>query len=272
MPLYIDIHELHGATAADVAQAHVADVEIQAAHGVNYLKYWVNESCGKAYCLVDAPNPEAAVQVHMEAHGLAPGRIIEVQPEIVDAFVGGGRVNAAGAALAPQGGALDPGTRTIVFTDIVDSTSFVQKQGDQAAMRLLELHDSIVRSCLATFRGREVKHMGDGIMACFASAPDAVNCTVRIQRQIAERVERESGHPLRLRIGAAAGEPVEHQGDFFGLTVNLAARLCARAAPEQILVSSAVVDLCHDAVLRFDDLGEVSLKGFEGPVRAHAVA
>jgi len=99
MPTYMDIHEVHGVTAEDVAKAHAADLKVQEKYGVNYLKYWVNESCGKIFCLVDAPNAEAARHVHREAHGLAAEKIIEVQPELAEGFLGGGEVNAAGAAL-----------------------------------------------------------------------------------------------------------------------------------------------------------------------------
>lgn len=80
MPLYMDVHENlpEGATAADVAGAHEADLKIQDQHGVKYLRYWVNESEGKVFCLVDAPSAEAAATVHREAHGLVADQIFEV--------------------------------------------------------------------------------------------------------------------------------------------------------------------------------------------------
>ena len=71
MPLYMDTHEIDGGVkAADVAQAHAADLQTQDRYGVRYLRYWVDESAGKIFCLVDAPDPEAANRVHREAHGL----------------------------------------------------------------------------------------------------------------------------------------------------------------------------------------------------------
>jgi hypothetical protein len=71
MPLYMDVHTIPGGvSAADAAHAHEADLQIQGKHGVNYLRYWVNEAEGKVFCLVDAPSPEAAVTVHKESHGL----------------------------------------------------------------------------------------------------------------------------------------------------------------------------------------------------------
>ena len=121
MPLYMDIHEVNGATAEDVAKAHIADVNVQGNHGVVYHKYWFNESQGKIFCLCSAPSPEAAVLVHSEAHGLLASKIIEVSPEIADGFLGGCEMNSVGAALVPGGKAeeRDPGIRTILFTDIV---------------------------------------------------------------------------------------------------------------------------------------------------------
>jgi hypothetical protein len=77
MPLFMDVHENlpEGATAADVAGAHAHDLEVQAAYGVSYLRYWVDEAAGKAFCLVEAPDAEAAATVHREAHGLVADRI-----------------------------------------------------------------------------------------------------------------------------------------------------------------------------------------------------
>ena len=71
MPLYMDTHNLDGGVAvADVAKAHQADLATQDRYGVRYLRYWVDEGAGKIFCLVDAPDPEAANAVHREAHGL----------------------------------------------------------------------------------------------------------------------------------------------------------------------------------------------------------
>ena len=80
MPLFMDVHnKVDGLTAQAVAGAHKKDLEIQDAHGVNYLKYWFDEGSGKVFCLVEAPSAEAAVTVHREAHGLLPDEITEVQ-------------------------------------------------------------------------------------------------------------------------------------------------------------------------------------------------
>ena len=274
MPLYMDIHELGEVSAEDVAKAHLADLEAQEKYGVNYLKYWVNENCGKVFCLVEAPNAEAAHSCHREAHGLVARKIIEIQPELADGFLGNVQTNAAGAAILPGGetDARDPGIRTVLFTDIVESTTLTQSLGDEAAMELLDLHNTVVRNALADLGGREVKHTGDGIMASFVSAAGAVRSAIRIQRELAKHEKANPERPLKVRVGAAAGEPVEQHNDLFGSTVQLAARLCAHAQPEQILVTNAIAELCLGKGLQFEDLGEVVLKGFGYPVRAHAAA
>jgi hypothetical protein len=79
MPLFMDLHTIDGGVSeSDVAAAHEADLAAQAAHGVSYLRYWVDEEAGKIFCLVDAPDAEAANTVHREAHGLVADEIYPV--------------------------------------------------------------------------------------------------------------------------------------------------------------------------------------------------
>jgi class 3 adenylate cyclase len=274
MPTYMDIHEIPGGvTADDVAKAHAHDIEVEGKYHVHYHKYWVNEAAGKIFCLCEAPSAEAAMKVHREAHGMMAEKIIQVEPEVADLFLGGNEVNSAGAVLLPGGApdARDSGIRTVLFTDIVESTSLTQSLGDEAAMEFLHIHDSVVRDALKSSNGREVKHTGDGIMASFVSAAAAVRCAMQIQRELARREREDRDHPIKVRIGGAAGEPVERNNDIFGSTVQLAARLCSHAEPNQILVSTAVAELCIGKGLTFRPLGEVALKGFDRPVQVHAV-
>ena len=268
----MDIHEIPGGiTAEEVAKAHAQDVKVQSKYGVSYHRYWVNEKAGKIFCLCHAPNAEAAEQVHREAHGNVAEKIIQVEPDVADLFMGGSEVNTTGAVMLPGADDRDPGIRTILFTDIVGSTSLTRKIGDEAAMELLGVHDKIVRDALAESGGREVKHLGDGIMASFVSAASGVRCAARVQREVAKHCQEKQDRSFKVRAGLAAGEPVEHHNDLFGCTVQLAARLCSHAQPEQIIVSNVVAELCEGKLLPFEDLGELALKGFDHPVRAHAV-
>lgn len=276
MPVYMDIHKIPGGiTPEEVAKAHDQDVAVQSKYGVSYHKYWVNEKEGKIFCLCHAPNEEAAIRVHQEAHGHVAEKIIQVEPEMANLFLGGSEVSPNGAVMFASGqkAGPDPAIRTIFFTDIVDSTALTQSIGDEQAMEILHVHDRIVREALQAFGGREVKHTGDGIMASFVSAAGAVKCASRVQRDLSKHAQ-DCSHDcaIKVRIGLAAGEPVEHHDDLFGSTVQLAARLCAHAQPEQIVVSNVVAELCVGKTLPFQDLGKVTLKGFERPQRVHAVA
>jgi class 3 adenylate cyclase len=271
----MDIHNLpEGTTPEDVAKAHAKDMEIQRKYGVEYHKYWVSETGRKVFCLAHAPNAEAAECVHREAHGMMAEKIIEVEPDVAEVFLGGTETNPAGAVILPTGGPneRDPGIRTVLFTDIANSTALTQALGDEAAMALLDVHNIVVRNALADSGGREVKHTGDGIMASFVSAAGAIRCAIQVQRELEKHAQANPDRQLKVRVGAAAGEPVEQNNDLFGSTVQLAARLCAHAQPEQILVSNAIAELCIGKGLSFEDIGEVTLKGFGSPVRAHAAA
>ena len=79
MPLFMDVHNIEGGVSAgDVAKAHQADLETQSQYGVEYRRYWVDEKAGRIFCLVDAPDADAAHRVHREAHGLVANEIFEV--------------------------------------------------------------------------------------------------------------------------------------------------------------------------------------------------
>jgi class 3 adenylate cyclase len=180
----------------------------------------------------------------------------------VEAFLG--RITDPEAASARITGG-DPAHRTIMFTDMVHSTEMTARLGDVAATELVRAHDSIVRRALARHRGREVKHLGDGIMASFDSTPSAVDCAMTIQTSF-DTYNRSSSEPIHVRIGEDCGEPVEDSHDLFGSTVQRASRICGVAEGDQILVSHRVRDECRDGYF-FADRGYRNLKGFQQQVQ-----
>lgn len=263
MPIFMDRHTLKGATSAELAEAHQKDLAIQDDYGVKFMTYWFDESRGTTFCLVDAPNKEAAECVHREAHGHVAGEVVEVSLAAVEAFLG--RIQDPPEQPGQQPGAhLDGGRRTILFTDIVGSTEMTARLGARGAVELIRAHDAIVGRCLAAHGGREVKHTGDGIMAVFPDSRRGVDCAIRIQRAFAH-YNSQAQEPIHLRIGLDSGEPVEDSNDLFGVTVQLAARLCAEAEPDQILVSETVRTEHGDAAL-FKAAEQRQLKGFAAPV------
>jgi class 3 adenylate cyclase len=261
MPIYIDRHFVEGATDHAVSNAHEKDLKIQDKYGIKFLTYWFDETRSTAFCLVDAPDKDAIQKAHNEAHGLVPHEIIEVDPSIVESFLG--RIKDP-EPVEPAGEIqIDAAFRAIMFTDLLDSTQMTTTHGDSKALHMLHINNVITRNALREFKGNEVKHTGDGIMASFISVTDAVECAIAIQKAFDEHNQSNPDAPLYLRIGLSAGEPIEEHGDLFGRAVQLAARLCAHAEPGQILVAQVVKDTCKGKALPFSDMGELSLKGFD---------
>jgi class 3 adenylate cyclase len=164
------------------------------------------------------------------------------------------------------------GFRTVMFTDIEDSTATTQHVGDAVAQEMVRTHNDVVRRALHRFGGTEVKHTGDGIMASFLSPAASIECAIAIQRQLAAHSLLERNHPMfSVRIGINAGEPVIEGDDLFGTAVQVASRICTRAEPRQILVSDVVRQLVAGKGFLFADRGETELRGFEDPVRLFEV-
>lgn len=267
MPIFLDRHDLRGLTAADIADAHRHDLETQGRYGVRFLTYWFDAARGSGFCLIDAPDPEAAQRVHREAHGGSASDVIEVDLAAVEAFLGRvGDPPDPGVLAAPGG---DPAFRAILFTDIVGSTAMTARLGDVRAVEMVRAHDALVRRALREASGREVKHLGDGIMAAFPDAGLAVGCARAIQ-QAFEAFNLASAERLEVRIGLDAGEPVADGDDLFGATVQMAARLCQEAEPGTILASPAVHALAAARHL-MTEAGSHALKGFAAPVTAYLV-
>ena len=257
----MDRHDLEGATAADVASAHMRDVESQQRHGVRFLSYWFDDDRNSAFCLVEAPDAEAAAACHREAHGSVPNEIIPVEPEAVEALPGPhGRPACDGA----------PGRQRIPDHPLHRSGGIDgprpasrRRRCDGAPAPPRRHHPEAVS---AQHRGLEVKHTGDGIMASFVSVQDALRAAVQIQRGFARHNASRPEARLAVRIGMSAGEPVAESGDLFGAAVQLAARLCAYATPQTIVASGVVADLAVGKGFVFGPRHDVELRGFPYPL------
>ena len=273
MPIYMDRHDMEGATAKAVADAHQKDLKLQDKYGVKMLTYWFDESRGSAFCLVDAPDKERVTELHAHAHGEVPHKIIEVDTQTVETFLG--RIEDPQPPAGPEPPAnetlIDSAFRTVMFTDMKDSTAITTRLGDSKALELFRTHNSISRDALSQYNGREIQHTGDGFMLSFTSASNAVEYAVAIQQSFASHNQDNPDTTINVRIGICAGEPVEEDNRLFGSTVQLTSRICDKAAPDQILVASVIKDLCLGKQFAFSDQGESTLKGFDQPLRIYEV-
>jgi class 3 adenylate cyclase/tetratricopeptide (TPR) repeat protein len=168
---------------------------------------------------------------------------------------------------------LPQGTVTVLFTDVVGSTSLRTGRGDAAAHEVIHAHFELVRQQIAQHSGQEVKTIGDSFMVAFASARKAVACAVAVQRALEEHNRRHPDQEVRVRIGLNTGEAIREEGDLFGSAVDAAARIIAKAEGGQILVSETVRAVIGSAKdLQFVDRGRFRLKGFPERWRLYEVA
>lgn len=269
MPLFLDRHYIEGTNEQDIAAAHEKDLAMQAEYDAKFLTYWHDEGRSTTFCLVSAPSGDLISTIHQKAHGTIPNDIVEVDQTEVLTFMG--RIADIPTNEQKNGRSIDKALRTIMFTDLVGYTSMMSRLGDDRAFKLLREHNNVVRDSLAKYAGREVKHTGDGIMASFDDADQAVGAAIEITAGIAAISVPDLDESLSIRIGMTSGEPLEEGGDLFGSVVNLASRLCDLAEAGEILLSEECVAELTDDSLALESIGSVSIRGFDEPITVSKV-
>lgn len=201
--------------------------------------------------------------------------ILQGSRALADFASGGSPFEAVAAAMAAWN---RPGDRitgsnivTILFTDMVGSTKLTQSVGDDAAQNTVRQHNAIVRAALAEHQGVEVKHTGDGIMASFAAPTQAIEAAAAIQRAVRDHNRSRPEQAFHLRIGINAGEPIVEDDDLFGTAVQLAARVCAEAEADGVMVGNVVRELVAGKGYPMRALPPRVLRGIAEPQVLHVV-
>ena len=243
MPIYMDRHDLPGEiTAEDVAKVHQEDLKIQSQYGCRGLTYWFDEKRGTAFCLIEAPDKNAVKEMHDQAHGMIPNRIIEVDSKVVNAFLG--RIqnpSSFGPVNEQESDVINESAfRTIMFSNVLDFSILKAKFGKEIAYSVLRLHNEIVRKATEHCGGREVKCLRDGFIASFCSSTSGLECARVIQKELKDQNKHPDYPVLQIRIGISAGPPVSSDPEFFGSAVHLAQRLCYVAGSDRIIISAEV--------------------------------
>jgi class 3 adenylate cyclase/tetratricopeptide (TPR) repeat protein len=162
-------------------------------------------------------------------------------------------------------------TVSILFTDVVGSTNLRTTQGDAEAHRALQRHNDLVRREIESHSGREVKTIGDSFMVAFDSARRAIECAIAVQRALDDQAA--DGQPLQVRIGIHTGEAILESGDYFGVSVDAAARVMAAASGGEVLISETVrTVLGGSQEFTLKDRGKHELKGLAEPWQLYEVA
>ena len=160
---------------------------------------------------------------------------------------------------------------TVLFTDIDGFASLNESMGDAKAQHLVRVHNTIVRKWLSVYGGIEIKHTGDGIMACFLSAGRGIDCASAIQEATAAYSAGNPATAFEVAIGINTGEPIHEDGDIYGTAVITAARVADLADGGQILVTDVVRQLAAGKEFRFSHFGDEHVEGLSEALRIFEV-
>lgn len=248
MPIYMDRHDLSIVTAKDVAEAHQEDLKIQHNYGCRGLTYWFDEVRGTAFCLIEAPDETAVKEMHKSAHGLVPYEIIEVDSNVVNAFLG--RIEDPVTSQNPDDSGFpvinEPAFRAIMVTTLMDSALMISKYGKDQTHNLLNIQNDLVQNTVEQFNGLLAKQTAEGFIVSFPTVAKAISCALDIQKKFAHYNKNNPSTEMCIRIGISAGSPVTKDSDFFEQAVCLAKRLSSIAAKNQVLISSNVRELLKE--------------------------
>jgi AraC-like DNA-binding protein len=239
MPIYMDRHDVsEEVTAEIVAQLHQEDLKVQDEFNCRGLTYWFDDQRKIAFCLLEAPNAEAVNKMHDHAHGKVPHSIIEVDPNLVESFLG--RIEDPKTIDESNLNAInEPGFRILFAAKIV----FEQLDDEQINQLSHATQDYKGKICklIENYKGSIVHLDRYEILASFVSVKNAVICANIISETI-----RDGYLPLKCTIGLDAGNPVSGSKSIFEETIRATKRLSS--LKPKVYISSSVQKLCNDEI------------------------
>lgn len=236
MPIYMDFHDLpEGVTAAHVAEMHQADLKIEHKYNCRGLTYWCDERRQTAFCLIEAPNEQAIIDLHEKAHGGVPQRIIEVNDAIVESFLGriGDPEKSKNAKLNIIN---DPAFRTLMVVNLKKNK--LRTTGLKTLNAAIRGYSKSITNIISNHNGLIVQEKSNTSLMSFDSVTNAIQSALKIQ----ELHNCVITPDLEFRIGISAGLPVTEKKDIFEDTIKSAYYLC-NTAKENISISHEVKDL-----------------------------
>ena len=240
MPIYMDRHDVSETVTAEiVAQLHQQDLKIQDQFGCRGLTYWFDDKRKTAFCLIEAPAKKAIQKMHQFAHGEVPNKIIEVDPHIVESFLG--RIEDPQKAKDKSLNIInDPAFRTVM---VIGLRSVAKKQTDPAKYKSSFFNYSQeILKLLQVYEGTIVKKTENYFLVSFKSVSKAVNAAIDIRSAFNDPRNQLINENIIFKIGLSAGAPVTEKKLFFEDTIKLAERMC-KAIKGEIIVSSEVKEL-----------------------------
>ena len=240
MPIYMDRHDVSDVvTAENVAQLHQQDLKIQDQFGCRGLTYWFDDKRKTAFCLIEAPDMETLQLMHKQAHGEVPNQIIEVEPRIVESFLG--RIEDPVKAQNTELNIInDPAFRTLMVIRMV--RSFPGRNEYKTFPEVFARLQQSIRNILGAGQGTVVKQSEDECLASFKSVTHAVSTSTDILTLFKEFRNQQPSAELKMSISLNAGVPVTNTSSIFEETIKLAERM-SRIVIGQMVVSAEVREL-----------------------------
>jgi AraC-like DNA-binding protein len=236
----MDRHDVSEAvTAEHVAHLHQQDLKVQDQFGCRGLTYWFDDKRKTAFCLIEAPDAKALEDMHNHAHGQVPHRIIEVEPAIVESFLG--RIEDPKKKKDTELNIIDdPAFRTIMIIELKQLAPF-QTGHDQFLLSLKNFNQEII-NLLDAFDGNAVKQTDYYYLVSFQSVSNAVHAAFKIQSVLYDAANAELKNKITLKMGLSAGVPVTEKQLLFEDTIKIADRMC-QIIKGEIIVASEVKHL-----------------------------
>jgi len=241
MPIYMDRHDVsETVTAEHIAQLHQEDLKVQKQFGCRGLTYWFDDIRKTAFCLIEAPNPDALKEMHDHAHGQVPHRIIEVDPNIVESFLG--RIEDPEKSKNTELNIINDAAFRIIM--VVSFNRWSPTEDHPAFGELFEKFKKDLKKILKDHEGNLVTQTDFYSLISFKSVSQAILSANSIQVLKKDFNIKGIKDKIELKIGLNAGVPVTNQKSIFEDTIKLADRMC-QIVKGEIIVSAEVKDLYH---------------------------
>ncbi len=239
----MDRHNLPGVTSHAVAEAHLKDLKVQKEFGCLAMTYWIDEDRGNVFCLIESPDKETVIEMHNRAHGLIPHDIIEVDSNLVKAFLGRiqdpdtpGRGDSS-----VQAKLTDATFRIMLVVDLKDRLLFDCLHGRDKSSLLTRKFNLLVQQAVHHYSGDLIESNAE-YLASFPSATNAVDCSLNLRNSIQLQNTCENLPKVEIKIGLSGGLPVSGSKDLFGEAIKKATSLCFISGENKIYLSSSIKD------------------------------
>jgi AraC-like DNA-binding protein len=246
----MDFHKDLDVTVDDVKAAHMSDLSVQSKYNVKNLQYWINEQAGTMFCLMEAPDEESCAKMHEESHGNLACAIQEVNRALYEMIIGSVPTSDQGA-VKNNDGSIDTGYRFIMVVQIIGE-SIIDESSAYRSLRIPQRPKSLIRRIINKNQGSVIENIShDNIISVYKSSRMAVNCALRIQKELTMQLGTDPRLHLSLKIGIAAGQPLTEHDGFYEETIRKARYVTRFTGDGRIKVSSLVSDLGNlDGMIR----------------------